>query len=360
MAKAEESAGAFQAVLVSAPAQRDPPSVDIMGVAISSYPPLGQVTQVKTNNIHFTVLLEVGNDDATQPWQVALWCSTNESTIWTTRELVSSEDESAFSSTNIVNSDKARLYFRGTHNVPSISSFTIKYRKNSLEDWSWVKDDQSMDDGTIIVNPEDVIGCSSTPFSDIFNHLDPGIRVRSTMSQSPATELWTLEVGVGPAHGEGAGSADFRLGKPWGHWSRWFALARTWSPWLAPQHGSHVFTMDSDAVVVSFLSRKGEHLVLLGLSGLRNVSTVIRKTHDGQISMHVENDGLEKSTGTILAAIGYNFESVMAAVMYQARNVVTQAQRAVSEQPSQEVQSSGDDVKPQWYENWYDGLGYCV
>lgn len=26
---------------------------------------------------------------------------------------------------------------------------------------------------------------------------------------------------------------------------------------------------------------------------------------------------------------------------------------------TKEIQSLTNDIKPEWYENWYDGLGYC-
>lgn len=56
-------------------------------------------------------------------------------------------------------------------------------------------------------------------------------------------------------------------------------------------------------------------------------------------------------------AIGDSFESANAAVMYHARSLlspvaVPATERAHGTQPS-------DGVEAQWYEDWYDGLGYC-
>ena len=57
-------------------------------------------------------------------------------------------------------------------------------------------------------------------------------------------------------------------------------------------------------------------------------------------------------------AVGDDFESANAAVMYQARNL-TMATRKSTGEFDAEMAALRDDVKPEWYENWYDGLGYC-
>lgn len=72
----------------------------------------------------------------------------------------------------------------------------------------------------------------------------------------------------------------------------------------------------------------------------------------------MRNDGEDPSVGIVLAAVGDNFESALAAVMYQARNVVHVAKK-VDNELDKELQALKDGVKPEWMENWYDGLGYC-
>jgi Raffinose synthase or seed imbibition protein Sip1 len=57
-------------------------------------------------------------------------------------------------------------------------------------------------------------------------------------------------------------------------------------------------------------------------------------------------------------AVGDNFESANAAVMYQARALAMTSQESTN-QHNAELAALGDDVKAEWYENWYDGLGYC-
>ena len=62
-------------------------------------------------------------------------------------------------------------------------------------------------------------------------------------------------------------------------------------------------------------------------------------------------------SGTALVAVGDNLESAIAAVMYHARTLV-KATNTAAAQPVPEHAPEGD-VQPQWYEKWYDGLGYC-
>jgi hypothetical protein len=44
--------------------------------------------------------------------------------------------------------------------------------------------------------------------------------------------------------------------------------------------------------------------------------------------------------------------------MYQARNLVVSSKKSTGEYDA-ELAVLRDNVKPEWYENWYDGLGYC-
>jgi len=57
-------------------------------------------------------------------------------------------------------------------------------------------------------------------------------------------------------------------------------------------------------------------------------------------------------------AVGDNFESAGAAVIYHARTLLAKGAQ-VSTKREEEMKTLVDDIKPEWYENWYDGLGYC-
>jgi hypothetical protein len=72
----------------------------------------------------------------------------------------------------------------------------------------------------------------------------------------------------------------------------------------------------------------------------------------------LRNDGETAASGILLAGTGNSFESALAAVMYHSRSVV-QAAKNINHELDTELQALRDGVKPEWMENWYDGLGYC-
>ena len=67
---------------------------------------------------------------------------------------------------------------------------------------------------------------------------------------------------------------------------------------------------------------------------------------------------MSEEEAVILVSEGDNFENSVAAVMYQARTLVSRAKKASSEW-DKELNALAENIKPQWMENWYDGLGFC-
>lgn len=53
-----------------------------------------------------------------------------------------------------------------------------------------------------------------------------------------------------------------------------------------------------------------------------------------------------------------DFECAVAAVMYHARTLV-RGSHSMSPAWDAELETLGNEVRPEWLENWYDGLGYC-
>lgn len=135
-------------------------------------------------------------------------------------------------------------------------------------------------------------------------------------------------------------------------------MIRIWAPWLAPRHGKSKFELDKDAVLAAFVDSKGQHLVLLAISGINDVMSVFQSDDSGNVKLHLRNDADKAETGTVLAAVGHNFESANAAVMYHARSLVVASKKSTGEY-NEELKALRDGVKPEWMENWYDGLGFC-
>jgi hypothetical protein len=74
--------------------------------------------------------------------------------------------------------------------------------------------------------------------------------------------------------------------KIYANFGRWFALIRIWAPWLAPRQGKNRFELDKEAVLCSFLSLTGKHLVLLAISGVDDVMTLFTSI-DGAVNLRV-------------------------------------------------------------------------
>lgn len=99
-------------------------------------------------------------------------------------------------------------------------------------------------------------------------------------------------------------------------------------------------------------------MVLLALSGINDAVPVFRNTVNGAILVNVRNDSALDSNVVILVSEGNDFERAVAAVMYHARALVMKA-RSTNQALEQELKTLSEEVRPEWLENWYDGLGFC-
>ncbi|EGO53119.1 hypothetical protein NEUTE1DRAFT_92118 [Neurospora tetrasperma FGSC 2508] len=209
----------------------------------------------------------------------------------------------------------------------STLNFTAKFRQGPDHDWRWVRNEQGLGDGYIVVDVGAPEGSDDEDLPDLIHGLNPSLKWSPHLSQCPGTRLWTIEVPVdGAQDDDNSTFTHVPLGIPWG----------------------------------GFLS-KGKHLVLLGFAGINNAvdgMTLFRNDEFGRVTIHVRNDSAKAGSGTVLVAVGDNFESANAAVMYHARGLVSTADRA-GESPTK-LEKLSDNVEANWYENWYDGLGYCT
>ncbi|KAF7328418.1 Raffinose synthase Sip1 [Mycena venus] len=328
---------------------------------IAAHPPMSQVSQLKNADVKFDAMLEVPKSLEREPWQLALWHSDPQGGDgeWV---------ESAFGPTGRgeeplllqpAGDHLAKLYFTAHVTVQSFLAFTIKFRQRPDHEWRWIRDEQGMSDGVVIVDGAPVLKQTSDNLADLIQGLNPDIKWKPQVSQSPGTRLWSMEVPVDGAENDTSGTADLPLGIPWGGFLRWFSLVRLWAPWLAPRHGKSTFGLDKDGILCAFLSPQGQHMVMIGISGLNDTMMLFRSDGSGRVMLHVRNDNTTPSAGTVLVAVGDNFEGANAAAMYYARNLVMTTKKSTSEYEA-ELATLADHVKPEWYENWYDGLGFCT
>jgi hypothetical protein len=111
--------------------------------------------------------------------------------------------------------------------------------------------------------------------------------------------------------------------------------------------------------LAAFERDDGAHLVVLALSGVDDVLTTLRHDGQGNITVHSRNDREEEGTVTLIAAVGASLEPAIAATVYHARRIV-QRYEATSVETAAEMNALQDRFKPEWLENWYDGLAYCT
>ena len=188
---------------------------------------------------------------------------------------------------------------------------------------------------------------------------DESLLVTDVASDVPDTRLFSVKGTVPAAQGKESGYSDISLGIP-RDFTRWFCLTRIWSPWLAPRHGQGNFFPKEDAVLASFLRWDGRHLVLLAVSGVENILSIFKPGDDGKVIIHSRNDSLENGQVHIVAAVGDTFESANAAALYFTRKVVTGNDYMSQVDKDGMSKMLEKDVKPEWMENWYDGLTYCT
>ncbi len=217
-----------------------------------------------------------------------------------------------------------------------------------------MNDQSDSKDGIVYFQPQN----PPNELRDYLRDYSSELSIESVSSEAPGTQLWSIAAPVKSAEDKTSGYTDTSLGTP-RSFTRWFSLVRIWSPWLAPRHGQEDFAPTEDAVLCSFLRWDGLHLVLLAVSGIDDVLTVLKPDGQGNIIIHAKNDKTESGKGRVLAAVGKDFGSANAAVMYHARKLVGGLR--ISDELEAEMKAlTQDDVKAQWMENWYDGLTYCT
>ena len=218
-----------------------------------------------------------------------------------------------------------------------------------------MNDFYSLRDGELYFQANDL----PDKLDDLLKDYDPSLPVHPVDTEVPETRLWSLAAAIDPAHDKHSHYSEISLGFPT-NFTRWFALVRIWTPWLAPRHGQGMFAPTEDAVLCSFLRRDGLHLVMLAVSGVDDVLTVFKPNGEGKVMISARNDGLSQGHARVIIAVGKTFETANAAVMYHARKLVKGEEYMSGEMKAEMKASIDGGVKPEWLENWYDGLTYCT
>lgn len=206
----------FQAIYISKQKPAPAAVAEEMKVILQSYPPLGQVTTVENGDIALTAVLEVPCFRADEPWEVAVWHSSDDSE-WTSVDLFPLEDVRAPKSLQLVSESISRFYFVTALSFERSCRFTLKFRHGQNEEWRWIRDEQGLGDGTVIATPKTIL---SSDLADLIPDLNPAWKVSPCLSQSPGTKVWALESSIPSANGDDSAQKDVRVGVPWGSFLR--------------------------------------------------------------------------------------------------------------------------------------------
>lgn len=237
--------------------------------------------------------------------------------------------------------------------------FTVKFKIGSALAWRWARDITSINDGVLLYqqSPKQQVP-KDYELSDFFTGIGSGLKVSRERSDTPDASLFSVNGSVKAASGDESGISTHSLGTPIDS-TRWMSLVRLWTPWLAPRQGQGKFSPDKDAVLASFLRSDGLHVVCLAISGVDDVLSVLKHDGNGNVILQGRNDRETEGTSQVLVAVADSFDVANAAVMYHARNIVTNSS-AADKVKSEELKLMENNVKPEWLEEWYDGLTYCT
>lgn len=192
------------------------PISEKMKAILQSYPPLSQVTPVEnSSSVSFTALLEIPNSRAEERWEVALWHSIDGGD-WTEAEVPKIKSQ-APQALHAESEAVFRLYYATNVSFKNYLRFTIKFRHNNDVPWRWIRDEQGLEDGHIVLLPAST---ESDNLSDLIPGLNTAWKVSSRMSQAPKTQLWSLEAEVPPAENDLSSFTDIQIGTPWGSFLR--------------------------------------------------------------------------------------------------------------------------------------------
>jgi len=263
----------FQAAFI--PKQRIRPGAvsDDMLASIATYPPLEQVSQLAGPDVTFTALLEVPQHLAAESWELSLWHSSGEGKEWTETPFALDETIEHAGELHEPSNALKRLYFTTRPSPVQISvNFTVKFRQGPDHGWRWIRDEQELGDGIVLVQGPEVEENSAEKLPDLIHQLNPDLTWRSHMSQCPNTQLWSIQAPVPGTKEETSAFVDITLGVPWGKFLRY--VGRWGFGWVFYADRRQVVcfgeTMDSlagsETRKVSAWSRQGCPSLLVPLS----------------------------------------------------------------------------------------------
>lgn len=201
------------------PVQKPPPAPDApsMLAHISTFPALGQVTQIQKYTTALTALLEVDQSRASDPWQLSLWHSVGKEWQEVPMDpVIRAETRPSELQAEKAAAGQTRLYFTTPLAIHLPTTFTIKFRASPSQPWKWVKDHQGTPDGVVMLSSVTSQEAISSELGDYITGLNPILKSENHRSQTPGTTVWSVEAPIEAADGGESAIKDVKFGLPWG------------------------------------------------------------------------------------------------------------------------------------------------
>lgn len=223
----------------------------------------------------------------------------------------------------------------------------MKYRCHG-DTWQWANELCSTGNAEVVLQRED-------PVTSSICHYLHGTASTLDIAASTApleNRVWYLTATVPAANGECSAIERINLGLPT-KFSRWFAMVRETRQFMKPDQGSGKFSIQQDAILLSFLLHDGMHLVMLALS-LNDVMSVFQSDSHGNVVLVARNDGTCQNPSIVVVAVGKSFESANEAAILETRRLVLERSK-LSQAPAETNIPSAQALG-----EWYDNFAYCT
>lgn len=310
--------------------------------------------------LNFTVTLKPSDAIAASDVTVEIWHNVSNAADGAWEALRLEPDSSTVLDTSRSSDSSATLTFTGSLPCPpppvsQHSAFTVRYKTEQSSTWRWARDEFRLRDGEIVFEQERLPDASlGNGLSDFVADLAPSLDIKSRLSQTPNASVWSIQGSVGAA-GDESRTEHFTLGTP-RDFVRYLAIVRSRAPWFGPRQGKSKFALShkEGGILLSYLRSDGLHVAFLAVSGLDNVLTLFHSNEQGAIVASAKNDNEHDATFHVVASVAPTHDLAIAAVMYEARNMV-QTPECIFE-PVKEQSPADERLKS----CWSDGLTYCT
>lgn len=365
---------AMKSALTSTKGKPDDPD---SGIKVYCDPPLARTTHAtidEDGHVRFKVVLELASNLG-DDWEVDLWHDdARYDSVWKSATFEREENgkvlmvpsfesglKPTFQEFLKAQSDGSKLKRRALYYSLALRTpvprkpmhFTLRFRKQGTTSWTWVREIAGHDDGQVLFGDLEA-STAPTKFDEFFPDANPAWKVETIDGPAYSTET-TFDLSMPAVTNENA-FAPASLGVP-SQLSRFYALQKPNSPWLAPTQGKEIFHCNKNALLVGILRKDAFHVAIMGISdSSTGCLTVIKSGNNGEVLCLTRRDGQGNGQHRVIIGVSSTYEGAVDLCFARARKIASLTLDAEPEL----VTKTNDEVSVDWLENWYDGLTYCT